>query len=409
MRIGLFTDTYPPFINGVSTSVLMLKKALEAKKHQVYIVTVNHESISYSYDASEKLLRIPSVPAGIYDYRVSGIYPIKAAMMIKKWKLDIIHSHTEFGIGTFARIIAKQYNIPLVHTYHTLYEDFVHYITKGYFDGIGKKIIEYLTYFYCDKTISELVVPTKKTYDLFVKKYKMTRNIHIVPTGIEVEKFYAEHYDKKQLFDIKNKIGLSSKDFVILYVGRVAPEKSIDFLLHEHKYLCKKYPDMKLVIIGDGPDLNDYKDWVKEKRLEKEIFFVGKVPFNEIGLYYQIADVFATASKSETQGLTIVEAMAASVPVVAVNDESFNTVIVNDLNGYCFNNRAEYRDSILSLYQNRPKLRQMGGQARITANTFSNKYFAERMIDVYNYAIQKHKLKKKNIVYKIMEVVGRNE
>lgn len=106
MRIGIFTDTYPPYINGVSTSVAMLEHALKKKGHQVYIVTVNPENMTFKYDEKNKIIRIPGIPTGIYDYRLTGIYPIKALKLIKKWNLDVIHSHTEFGVGTFARIIA---------------------------------------------------------------------------------------------------------------------------------------------------------------------------------------------------------------------------------------------------------------------------------------------------------------
>ena len=200
MRIGIFTDTYPPFINGVSTSIAMLERALEEKGHEVFIVTVNNENMTYKYENENKIIRIPGIPIGIYDYRLSGVYPIRAVETIKKWNLDIIHSHTEFGIGTFARIMAKQLDIPLVHTYHTMYEDYVHYITKGYFNGASKKIVEYLTKFYCDKTATELIVPTKKTYDLFKEKYKVDRNVHIVPTGIEIGRFYKEQYTKKEKY-----------------------------------------------------------------------------------------------------------------------------------------------------------------------------------------------------------------
>ena len=171
MRIGLFTDTYPPNINGVATSVCMLKKALEKKGHQVFLVTVNPDNMKFVYEDNGKTIKLPGLPDGIYDYRLSGIYPIRVVNKIKKWKLDVIHSHTEFGVGTFARLISKQLNIPLVHTYHTMYEDYVHYITHGYFNKSSKKLVEYLTLFYCDTTANELIVPTKKTWDLFKEKY----------------------------------------------------------------------------------------------------------------------------------------------------------------------------------------------------------------------------------------------
>ena len=174
MRIGIFTETYTPYVSGLVTSELMLKNALEKKGHEVYVVTANLQNFRYEYDEEEHVLRIPGIPTGIYNSRLTSIYPIQAVNKIKSWDLDVIHSQTEFAIGTFARIFAKQYNIPIVHTYHTMYEDYVHYITKGHFNRSSKKIVEYLTKFYCDKTITELIVPTKKAYDLFKEKYKLT-------------------------------------------------------------------------------------------------------------------------------------------------------------------------------------------------------------------------------------------
>ncbi len=387
MRIGLFTDTYPPYINGVSTSVYMLKKALEKKGHQVYVVTVSNENMKYDVDKEENVLRIPGIPIGIYDYRLTGIYPLRALNIIRKWNLDIIHSHTEFGVGTFARIFAKQYNIPLVHTYHTMYEDYIHYITKGYFDKSSKKIVEYLTSFYCDKTANELIVPTKKTYDLFKQKYEFDRNIHIIPTGIEIERFYKENVDQKLVTELKKKFLLLKDDFVIVFVGRIAEEKNIPFLLDAHKDLVKVSPNIKLLIIGDGPDLEGFKKRIAKQKLTDNIEFVGKVPWEEIPAYYQLADVFATASTSETQGLTVIEAMAAGIAPVCIDDESFNTTVIDDLNGKIFKNQKGYIKAITELYNDRQKLADLSKQARLNAEVHSSKYYAERVLDVYNNAL----------------------
>ena len=397
MRIGIFTDTYPPYINGVSTSVLMLENALRKKGHQVYIVTVNTENMRYKYENDEHIIRIPGVPIGIYDYRLTGVYPLKAINKIKKWNLDVIHSHTEFGVGTFARIIAKQYNIPLVHTYHTMYEDYVHYITKGYFNNTSKKIVEYLTNFYCNQTATELIVPTKKTYDLFKEKYKYTRNVHIIPTGIEVEKFYKENTDPAKLEEIRKKHGLNRGDFVILYVGRLGQEKSVDVLIEAHQELAREYK-AKLLIVGDGPDMDTYKNLVHKLKIDDNVIFTGKVPWTEVTLYYQIADIFATASKSETQGLTVIEAMAASLPVVAVDDESFRNVIIDGLNGHLFDTKKEYKKYVKSFIDEPSKLQQFSKQARINADTYSSKYFAERVLDVYRLAINGETSEEKNSV-----------
>jgi len=408
MRIGIFTDTYPPFINGVSTSIQMLENALIKKGHKVFIVTVNPEDMTYKLDKNERVLRIPGIPIGIYDYRLTTLYPIKAVNIIKDWNLDIIHTHTEFGIGTFARVIGKQFDIPVVHTYHTMYEDYVHYITKGYFDGPSKKIVEYLTKFYCDKTIEELIVPTKKTYDLFKEKYKYDRNVHIIPTGIEIERFYKEKIELNKINNKKTELGITSDDVVVLFVGRVASEKNVEFLINNHSQLIKKNKNAKLLIVGDGPDLEKYKKLAKKQKIEENIIFTGKVPWNDIPIYYNIADIFVTASNTETQGLTVIEAMAASVPVVALDDESFRNTVIDGLTGYLFKNKKEYINRMIELIGDKEKRLSMGNQGRINSETYSSKYFAERVLHVYKTALKGRTLKKdKTFFSRVKNIVKR--
>lgn len=402
MRIGLFTDTYPPFVNGVSTSVSILKAALEKKGHQVFVVTVNPDTMKYEFDEDNTVVRIPGIPIGIYDYRLTGIYPLKAIKIIKKWKLDIIHSHTEFGIGTFARLIAKQLDIPLVHTYHTMYEDYVHYITKGYFDKSSKKVVEYLTLFYCDKTASELIVPTKKTYALFKDKYKVDRNIHIVPTGIEIEKFFKENNDQQEINKIKEKYNIKDTDFNLLFVGRLAEEKNVEYLLETVRDVIKKErknQNIKFYIVGDGPDFEKYKNIIKDMKMENNIIMVGKVPTTEVAKYYQFADLFLTASKTETQGLTVIEAMAASVPPICIDDESFRNVVIDELNGKIFRTKKELREIIIELKNDKEKLDKMKNQARVNSEMYSSKFYAESILQVYNYAIKNRKNKKKKGIF----------
>ena len=409
MRIGLFTDTYPPYINGVSTSIAMLKNALEKKGHQVFVVTVNNELSKYNYEDNGKIIRIPGIPIGIYDYRLTGIYPVRCINKIKKWKLDVIHSHTEFGVGTFARIVAKQFNIPIVHTYHTMYEDYIHYITKGYFDHASKKIVEYLTSFYCDKTISELIVPTKKTYDLFKEKYKVARNVHIIPTGIEIDRFYKEKFTKAMRDKYKKSLNITDNDFVILFVGRLAQEKNVEFLIDAQKDLVKKYKNCKLLIIGDGPDSDKYKKMAEKMGINDNVVFTGKVAWELVPVYYQIASVFATASKTETQGLTVIEAMAASKIPLCIDDESFRNVVIDDLNGKIFKNKRQYKNQISHLIENPDELKQMSRQARRSSEQYSSKYFAERVLDVYKIAIENAPKEKYQIVTKIKGILKGKE
>ena len=403
MRIGIFTDTYPPYINGVSTSVYMLKKALERKGHQVFVVTINNDSLRYKFDENNTVIRIPGLPIGIYDYRVTNIYPIRAMNIIRKWKLDVIHSHTEFSVGTFARIISRQFNIPLVHTYHTMYEDYTHYITKGYFDKSSKKIVEYLTLFYCDKTTNELIVPTKKTYDLFKQKYGVDRNIYIIPTGIEIERFYTENVDNNKVEEIRKKLSLKEDSFNIVFVGRLAKEKNVDLLLNAQKNIVEKSKNINLIIIGDGPDMDEYKKTVSKLKIDNNVIFVGKVPWETVPLYYRLADVFATASRTETQGLTVIEAMAASVAPICIDDESFRNTVIDGLNGKIFNDQKEYERIVVELYKDRKILNQLQKQARLNAEIHSSKYYGESVLDVYKHAIEHKQNDNYGVIGKIVD------
>ena len=406
MRIGIFSETYTPYISGLVTSEVMLKNALEKQGHEVYVVTANLESFKYEYNEKERVLKIPGLPTGIYDSRLTSIYPVRAVNKIKSWNLDVIHSQTEFAIGTFARLFAKQYNIPLVHTYHTLYEDYVHYITKGYFDKSSKKIVEYLSKFYCETTATELIVPTNKIYKLFREKYKFEKNIHIIPTGIEVERFYKENIDSKEVDNLRKALNINKKDFVILFVGRLAEEKNVEFLINSQKELIKKYKNIKLIIVGDGPDKEKYEQLSESLGLEGNIIFTGKAAWGDMPYYYHVADVFATASKTETQGLTIIEAMASNVVPVCMKDEAFQSMVTEDLNGLFFETEEEYQKQIIFLYENRNELQKIDKQARIQAEHYSSKNYADRVIEVYNRAIkEKQEENRFGIISKIFKAI----
>lgn len=406
MRIGLFTDTYPPFINGVSTSVQMLKEGLEKLGNTVYVVTVNSES--FSYKKEDNILRIPGVPIGIMDYRLTNIYPLKAKKIIKGWNLDVIHTHTEFGVGSFARLISKEYNIPLVHTYHTMYEEYVYYITKGYFDRASKKLVEYLTLFLCDKTIDELIVPTKKCAELFKEKYKVKRDVHIIPSGIDTTRFYSENIDKKEVLELRKELLIKRNDFVILYLGRIAKEKNIDFLINNLDGVIKKIPKAKMVIVGDGPDMDRLIKLTIDKKLDNRVIFTGKVPWDDVPKYYALADCFVTASTSETQGLTVIEAMGASKPVVAIEDESFLGVITNDKDGCIFKDEKEYVNKLYKLYKDKDYNLRIRKCGRITALKYSPLEYAKNVYSIYEKVINKDTNPFKKIANRFKRIMNRS-
>lgn len=404
MRIGIFTESYPPLVNGVSTSILMLEHALTKLGHEVFIITVSDNKKDYVLENNGHILRLPSVNlANCYDYKMTSVYPIKAVNMIKKMNLDVIHSNVEFTVGIFARVVSEQLSIPLVHTYHTNWEDYTHYITKNkkILDDICKKLLKYLVVFFEDKTVTELIVPSNKIYNLFKDKYKFTKNIHIIQTGIETSKFYKENFNLKDINSLKKKLGIKKKDFVVMTVSRLAKEKSVDRIINNHKELVKKYSNMKLLIVGDGPDIDKLKDEAKSLGVSDSVIFTGKVPLNDIPIYYQLGNVFVTASKSETQGLTVVEAISSSLPVVAVKDDSFVNSVIEDFNGFVFTDDEKYINSISKLYEDKELYNRLSNQSRLLSEDFSSEYFALKVLKVYETAIENYKKDNKKIINKI--------
>lgn len=404
MRVGIFTESYPPLVNGVSTSILMLEHALTKLGHEVFIITVSDNKKDYVLENNGHILRLPSVNlANCYDYKMTSVYPIKAVNMIKKMNLDVIHSNVEFTVGIFARVVSEQLSIPLVHTYHTNWEDYTHYITKNkkILDDICKKLLKYLVVFFEDKTVTELIVPSNKIYNLFKDKYKFTKNIHIIQTGIETSKFYKEKFNLKDINSLKKKLGIKKKDFVVMTVSRLAKEKSVDRIINNHKELVKKYSNMKLLIVGDGPDIDKLKDEAKSLGVSDSVIFTGKVPLSDIPIYYQLGNVFVTASKSETQGLTVVEAISSSLPVVAVKDDSFVNSVIEDFNGFVFTDDEKYINSISKLYEDKDLYNRLSNQSRLLSEDFSSEYFALKVLKVYETAIENYKKDNKKIINKI--------
>lgn len=392
MRIGLFTEVYKPYISGVATSVDMLKKALEAKGHEVYVVTINIENKKLEYDAKERVLRVPGIDVGLYEnLKFTSLYPIKTTTIITKWKLNIIHTHTEGSMGMYGRILAKQFDIPVVHTYHTMYEDYAYLVTKGKFVKATNKILEYASKFVCDTTITELIVPSKKAYKLFKEKYKFERNVYIIPNGVEIDRFFQEKQSKKELLELKRKYGITDKDMILMNLGRVSKEKNIDFLIESQKKIIKKCPNIKLLIVGDGPYMPNLKKLVSKYKLENNVIFTGMVKWEDVPKYYNIADLFTTASFTENHSMTIIEAMAASLPLVVAEDDGVSFATVEDLNGYTFKDKTKYIKIITDLYENKSKLKRLGNQARITSLQYSDKYYAEKILDVYDIALKEKK------------------
>lgn len=387
MKIAIFTETYEPYVSGVTTSIKMLKEALEKMHHKVYIVTVNLKNYRFYYDKKNKIIYIPGIKTKIYDARLSGIYSKKAFKIIKTWNLDIIHSQTEFGIGMFSRIVSKKLHIPVIHTYHTLYEDYVYYVTHNHFNSLGKKVVKKLTKYFCEKKCDGLIVPTEKIKELFTQKYHIKKEINVIPTDIDIEKFKLTPKIKKEMEHIKKEWNLKNDDFIIGAVGRIATEKSFDILIKNTKKLIEKNKKIKLMIVGDGPEIENLKKLSKDLKVNKNIIFTGKVKYELMPAYYNLFHVLVSFSTTETQGLTIIEGLAAKKPVLCINDKSFQKMIKNGYNGYLFKDGNEYIKQITELKENHSLYKKISENALLSVQEYSKENFGKKVLEVYKKAL----------------------
>jgi 1,2-diacylglycerol 3-alpha-glucosyltransferase len=330
MNVGIFTDTYYPQINGVVTSIRMLERELEKLGHEVFIFTVADPNAP---GPLARVFRLPSMPfVFLPSHRVTFLYSPKLLVNIRKFKLDIVHTQTEFPVGIFGKVVSEVCKAPMVHTYHTMYEDYVHYVANGHL--ITPKMAQQYSRVFCNRA-KVVIAPAAKTKD-YLAEIGVVRPVEVIPTGLNFRPFAKENFTADQVFEARKALGLSKDAPVIVTVGRVAKEKSIDVLISAMPELNSMLPEARLVIFGNGPVLGQLKEQAERLGVKDSVIFAGERPWDEIPICYQIGDVFAMASVTETQGLTYIEAMASRVPVVVKRDRSVEGVIVHNETGYCF-------------------------------------------------------------------------
>ncbi|MBZ4668448.1 MAG: hypothetical protein JG775_1600 [Defluviitaleaceae bacterium] len=379
MNIGIFTDTYYPQINGVVTSIRTLEKELNKRGHKVYIFTTSNPN---SKRALPRVFRLPSMPfIFLPSHRVGVLYSPKAVRIVKQLDLDIIHTQTEFSLGIFCNMLSKQLGIPIVHTYHTMYEDYVHYISKGKLTEFTPKMARSLSRLFCNRC-DAVIAPTNKVKELLLE-YGVRKPIEVIPTGINFEPFKKENYDQAEIIELRKQFGIQESDPVVLFVGRVAKEKSIDVVIRQMPALLQKLPDAKFLVVGDGPVKKDLEELCKELNIEESVIFAGEQPWDSIGKFYQIGDVFVSASVTETQGLTFAEAMAAKIPVVAKQDKSIEGIIQDHTNGRVFAEDEELSSILFELLTQKDVAMQLAENAAAMVEPLSSTHFGENIEKIY--------------------------
>ena len=386
MRVGLFSDTYLPDLNGVATSVETLRKTLEEHGHDVFVIA-NHKGLLH-LKREGNILRLPGIELKwLYGYNMSSPLQLKSKEEVKAMNLDIIHVHKEFGVGIFGRNVAKDLNIPIVSTYHTMYEDYTHYLNifgLEIVDKATKTLVSALSKIWNDAA-QVVIAPSQKTKDTLIR-YGVKAPIHIIPTGIDLSQFNVNNIDPALVAKLKEKYGINKEDQVIVYVGRVANEKSIDIVIRGFKKYALADEHHKLMIVGGGPSLDELKELAKTEGIEKNVIFTDRQERKLIPAFYECAEAFVSCSTSETQGMTYIEAMSCSLPVFARKDEVLLNLIDEGKSGY-FIDEDTFSDRLFDFFAlSEEKRKEMGRYAREKVMGYDTEVFYERVAACYEQA-----------------------
>lgn len=403
MKIALFTETYIPSINGVVTHVQALKFGLEKLGHEVLVVCALPDS-KHHY-IQDGILYCPSISfKKLYNYGVATPTSHSRYKYIKNFNPDIIHIHTEFGVGYSGIMAAKLLNIPLVYTMHTMYDDYLYYVAPKKLIKIAKKTAHAYAKILAEKATC-LTGPSKKVEEFF-RCCGVDKPVYVVPNPVELDKFNPKCVDKSTKISIKQKLGLNDDQLIICFCGRLGREKSVDVLLKYWSEVISKEDKCKLLIFGDGPSKEELVEYSKSLGIDDQVIFVGKILHDELVEYYAICDLYITASLSDTNSISMLEAMAVGLPVLHIYDKLNKGQIIDGINGFIYKNANEMK-KLIDSYKNMSNEEKnfLSKNSRKSVMKYSDIELANNLLNIYNNALDiysktksaEHKFSFKNI------------
>lgn len=399
MKIAMFTDAYFPRINGVTVSVQSFAQGLCNLGHEVCVVcleyTEEQQKSSFFDEKSNdekspfKILRIPST--WVAFSREDRMMRLDKWHLVKKFMdnfcPDVIHINSEWTIGYFGAIYCRHRHIPFVFTFHTLWEDYLaNYISFVPARGLKKLGMEVVRFYL--KRADVIIAPTKRIAEV-VERYGIKREVNILPTGIPDSKLeFSEEKSKIVQATLFKKFPELKNRKILLFVGRIVKEKNLPFLFSVLEKVQKSQPDTALLFVGGGPYLNELKESVKSRGLEKSVFFTGYIDGNDLVYFYKLASVFTFPSKTETQGLVTVEAMLSALPVVAIGEMGTADVMQGDNGGFMVkDDEDEFSQKTLELLQDSGLHKKKSEQALEWGSKWKISSLTPRLLECYQKAI----------------------
>jgi 1,2-diacylglycerol 3-alpha-glucosyltransferase len=383
MRIGMMADIYKPHISGITTYISLNKQALENAGHEVYVFTFGDEDVK---DDENNVIRSRGVPIIDTGYYLNLGYKREARKLLRT--MDIVHLHHPFLSGSIGLRICRPRGIPLVFTNHTRYDLYA----KAYLPIVPYVISETMLQTYMPafcRACNCVIAPSAGMRDVLLR-LGVDVEIYVIPNGVNLKPYLGN----QQVIE-RQKFGIDNEDVVLIYVGRLGPEKNLPFLLRSFAGTSHAYDKVRLVLVGDGPERDNLQDRVKTMGIQKKVVFTGMVPYQSLPGYLHMADAFVTASVTEVHPLSVIEAMAAGLPILGIDSPGVGDTILDGVTGLISSDDLATFTAQMVRLASQPDLRkEMGQHARQESEKYSIESTSMMMVDLYEKTIMEAQNKK---------------
>ncbi len=395
MRIGMLADTYKPHISGVTNYIALNKKYLEKTGDEVFVFTFSDDDY---IDDESNIIRSPGLPVVDTGFYLSLRYNKAAQKLLRT--MDVVHVHHPFLSGSLALRYCKPYKVPIVFTNHTRYDLYAQAYFPKVPGGVGRTFLEaYLPTFCraCDLVIS----PSPGMRDVLID-FGVDTPVEVVPNGVDLEPF--RHIDSP--IDRKT-FNFTNGEVLFAYVGRLGPEKNLSFLLRAFRGVVQAYENAGLILIGDGPEMDDLQDRVRHMGIASHVHFVGLIPYEEMPKYLKMADVFVTASFTEVHPLSVIEAMAAKLPVLGIDSPGVGDTVEDGKTGYLSTNDIAVFTAKMTRFITQSELRkQMSRNAQQAAEKYAIEHTTAMMAKHYQNITEHSNRQKRGIMARFSNMLN---
>lgn len=377
MKIGMMADVYKPHTSGITNYIALNKRVLEEMGHEVYVFTFGD---NYFVDDEPNIIRSPGLPLLDTGYFIGFRYNKIATKLLKK--MDVVHVHHPFLSGSLALRYCRSRGIPIVFTNHTRYDLYARAYIPALPDTIGETALEAFMPAFCRSC--DLIIAPSNGMRKVLERIGVTSTIEVVPNGVDITPLRQsiQPFSRREL-------GIPDNAIVLIYTGRLGPEKNLIFLLRSVSGVLKAFDHVFLILVGDGPERENLEDRVIHMGINSRVHFVGMVPHEEIYTYLVGADAFVTASVTEVHPLSVIEAMAAGLPVLGIDSPGIGDTIEDGISGYLVHDEdlAAFTAKLVRLISEDQRRKMMGSQARQEAEKYAIEKTAAMMVEKYEQAI----------------------